>query len=164
MGRHQMIWLGLAGHCFGHGVLPFITQEWHFLIPAAACGFGHALLFPAVVSLGAGAFPKEYRGSGTTITLGFIELGSALSAPLLGKVIDLGGPLGFTRMFWFSSGMALTIGVIYALTNPRIDIETETPSAERDLNPHLEVPALACRWEPSLPASRGEAAAESRQG
>ena len=164
MGRHQMIWLGLAGHCFGHGVLPFITQEWHFLIPAAACGFGHALLFPAVVSLGAGSFPKEYRGSGTTITLGFIELGSALSAPLLGKVIDLGGPSGFTRMFWFSSGMAFTIGVIYALTNPRIDIETETPSAERDLNPHLEVPALACRWEPSLPSSRGEAVAESRQG
>jgi MFS family permease len=164
IGRHQMIWLGLLGHCFGHAVLPFITREWHFLIPAAACGFGHALLFPAVVSLGAGAFPKEYRGSGTTITLGFIELGSALSAPLLGKVIDLGGSSGFTRMFWFSSAMALTIGIIYALTNPRIDVESEAPSLQKEAAPLAEVPALACRWEPSLPAARAEAPAESTQG
>lgn len=164
IGRHQMIWLGLLGHCVGHAFLPFITEEWHFLIPAAACGFGHALLFPAVVSLGAGAFPKEYRGSGTTITLGFIELGLALSAPLLGKVIDVGGPSGFTRVFWFSSAMALTIGIIYALTNPRIDVESETPSPQNDAASLPEVPSLACRWEPSLPASRGEAAAESRQG
>lgn len=164
MGRHRMIWLGLAGHCFGHGVLPFITQEWHFLIPAAACGFGHALLFPAVVSLGSGAFPKEYRGSGTTITLGFIELGSALSAPVLGKVIDLGGQAGFTRMFWFSSTMAFTIGIIYAVTNPAIDIESESPRLQPDSTPLAEVPALACRWEPSLPAARAEASAESTQG
>ena len=46
IGRHQMIWLGLTGHCLGFGGLPFVTQEWHFLLPAVACGFGHALLIP----------------------------------------------------------------------------------------------------------------------
>lgn len=164
IGRHKMIWLGLAGHCFGHAVLPFVTREWHFLIPAVACGFGHALLFPAVVSLGAGAFPKEYRGSGTTITLGFIEFGSALSAPLMGWVIDQGGSAGFTRMFWFSSIAAFSIAVIYALTNPRIDVETEVPSPLAELRPLGEAPALVCRWEPCLQTSRGETASESRQG
>jgi MFS family permease len=164
IGRHKMIWLGLLGHCFGHGVLPFVTQEWHFLIPAVACGFGHALLFPAVVSLGAGAFPQEYRGSGTTITLGFIELGAALSAPVMGWIIDQGGSLGFQRMFWISSALALATGIIYALTNPRIDIEKEVPSPLSEIRPLEETAALACRWEPCLQTTPGESAADSRQG
>jgi MFS family permease len=164
IGRHRMIWLGLAGHCFGHGVLPFVTREWHFLIPAVACGFGHALLFPAVVSLGAGAFPKEYRGSGTTITLGFIELGSAVSAPILGWIIDQDGGLGFTRMFCFTSALAFAIGLTYALTNPRIDVESEVPSPLGETGPLDETPALACRWEPCLQSSRAETRADSGQG
>jgi len=155
IGRHRMIWLGLAGHCLGHGILPFVTQEWHFLIPAVACGFGHALLFPAVVSLGAGAFPKEYRGSGTTITLGFVELGSALSAPVLGWVIDQGGRFGFTRMYWISSATAFAIGVIYALSNPAVDVEKEVPSPHQSREPEPST-AMACRWEPCLPAGRSE--------
>lgn len=164
IGRHRMIWLGLAGHCLGHGFLPFVTQEWHFLIPAVACGIGHALLFPAVVSLGAGAFPKEYRGSGTTITLGFIELGSALSAPVLGWIIDQGGEIGFTRMFWISSVTALTIGVYYAIANPSTDVETEVPSPESE--PKLaETPSpLACRLKPCLQTSQGESVSKPRQG
>ena len=158
IGRHRMIWLGLGGHFLGHGVLPFVTQEWHFLIPAVACGFGHALLFPAVVSLGAGAFPREFRGSGTTITLGFIELGSAMSAPLLGWVIDQGGPFGFMRMFWISGATAMTVGVIYALTNPAADVEKEVPGPndEVHLSERESTPALACRWEPCLETPRGK--------
>jgi hypothetical protein len=60
--------------------------------------------------------------------------------------------------------MAFTIGVIYALTNPRIDVESESPSLQKDAPGLAEVPALACRWEPSLPAARAEAQAESTQG
>lgn len=118
-GRHWMILMGLGGHCVGHCMLPFVTQEWHFLIPSIACGFGHAMLFPAVISLGAGAFPKEYRGSGTTIVLGFADLGAALSAPILGRIIVYFDQVGFTPMFFTSSSIALLIGVVYALTTAR---------------------------------------------
>ena len=45
-------------------------SDWLFVSPALLCGFGHALLFPAVVSIGAGKFPVHYRGSGTTLVLG----------------------------------------------------------------------------------------------
>lgn len=159
IGRHRMIWLGLAGHCIGHGFLPFVTQEWHFLIPAVACGIGHALLFPAVVSLGAGAFPKEYRGSGSTITLGFIELGAALSAPILGWVIDQGGGYGFTRMFWISSSIALVVGLYYALANPSVDVETEVPS------PHFPEPSpIPHGLKPCLQTPRGDSVSKPRQG
>ena len=48
------------------------TTDWLFALPAVVCGFGHSLLFPAVVSIG-GWFPIQYRGSGTTLVLGFTD-------------------------------------------------------------------------------------------
>lgn len=116
IGRHRMILMGLAGHCLGLCLLPYVRQEWHFIVPAMVNGFGHALLFPAVVSLGAGRFPIEYRGTGTTLVLGFTELGAMLSAPPLGWIIDR---FGFSPMFYTAAGTALTIGVIYGLTAAR---------------------------------------------
>lgn len=126
IGRHRMILLGLAGHGIGHALLPLVSTEWHFLIPAVICGFGHALLFPAVVSVGAGRFPGKYRGSGTTLVLGFVDLGSAVSAPLLGGVIDYFGHVGFTQMFLTSTATAFTIVIVYALTAAKQpDVDTD---------------------------------------
>lgn len=115
-GRHRMIVYGLIGHAIGHFSLPFVTTEWQFLFPALACGFGHALLFPAVVSLGSGSFPQQYRGSGTALVLGFVEMGTALCAPLLGRIIDTHG---FKPMFWSSAGIAMGIAAVYRLTSAR---------------------------------------------
>lgn len=124
VGRHRMILAGLAGHCLGHSLLPWVTAEWHFIVPSIACGWGHALLFPAVISLGAGAFPTEYRGSGTTLVLGFTELGAMISAPVLGGLIDyfseqFGPKAGFVAMFYASAGTALVIGIVYAIKTVR---------------------------------------------
>jgi MFS family permease len=113
IGRHRMILLGLLGHGLGFLMLSRVSAEWHLIGPAMLCGFGHALLFPCVVSLGSGAFPPEYRGSGTTLTLGFMDLGILLSAPLLGRVID---EAGFDAMYLASSGVTLTIAAIYGLS------------------------------------------------
>ncbi|MGH7128701.1 MAG: MFS transporter, partial [Planctomycetaceae bacterium] len=129
MGRHRMILFGLAGLFIGQTTLPLVVREWMFLGPAVACGFGHALLFPAVVSLGAGAFPVKYRGSGTTLTLGFVDVGAALSGPVLGSIIDLFDHRGFTQMFLASAAAILTVGVIYALTAAR------RPDADADCVP-----------------------------
>ncbi|MEO1996781.1 MAG: MFS transporter [Planctomycetaceae bacterium] len=114
IGRHRMVVLGLAGHALGHFILPFVTRELQFVVPALCCGFGHALLFPAVVSKGSGAFPTVYRGSGTTVILGTIDLGAALSAPILGWIIDL---RGFHWMFNCSAGFALFVATVYACTS-----------------------------------------------
>jgi MFS family permease len=94
------------------------------LLPAIVCGFGHALLFPAIVSIGAGRFPIQYRGTGTTLVLGFTELGTALAAPILGMLIDMGNVgdaiRGFSWMFMSASAAAGVAGVFYALTAARI--------------------------------------------
>ncbi|RPI80459.1 MAG: MFS transporter, partial [Planctomycetaceae bacterium] len=90
LGRHKMVLWGLAGLTVGQLLfLPVHSDIW-FMLPGAVCGFGHALLFPAVISLGAGRFPTEFRGTGTTLVLGFQEIGLAIAAPLLGMLIDWG--------------------------------------------------------------------------
>lgn len=115
-GHRTVAVLGLLGHCAGCGVLPFVTAEWHFLIPAVLSGFGHALLFPVVVSVGSGAFPREYRGTGTTLVLGFVEVGAMLAGPVLGGIIDR---FGFAPMFYSAGLTALVIAVVYAALEHR---------------------------------------------
>ena len=112
IGRHWMLVRGLLGHVVGHAMLAFVTQSWQFIPAAIVCGFGHALLFPAVVSLGSGAFPKECRGAGTAIILGFTDFGSLLFAPLLGRIIV---EYGFTAMYLTSSGAALAAALGYSI-------------------------------------------------
>lgn len=95
-GRHRLIALALLSHAVAILALLPVQSGWHF-IPSGFCfGFGHALLFPCVVSLGAGAFPEQFRGTGTTITLSAIDLGTILSAPALGWMID---HFGFQILF-----------------------------------------------------------------
>jgi MFS family permease len=117
IGRHWLVILGLLGHGAGHVILAFATKQWHLIPAALACGFGHALLFPSVVSLGAGPFPREYRGTGTAIILGFTEVGIAASAPFLGWIIDQGVrnqvPDPFAPMLFFTAGTAGSIAIIY---------------------------------------------------
>jgi MFS family permease len=126
-GRHRMILIGLSGHALGHCLLPLVSFEWQFLIPAAACGLGHALLFPAVISKGAGAFPRQFRGSGTTLVMGFIDLGTVVSAPILGTIIDL---FGFTQLFLTSATTIVAIAVIYGLTTARVPDSDVVPLAD----------------------------------
>lgn len=147
IGRHRMILMGLSGHCAGHLLLCTVSQEWHLILPSICCGFGHSLLFPCVVSLGSGAFPPEYRGSGTAITLGFMDLGVFLFAPLLGWVIDL---FGFVPMFLTSAGTTALIGVYYRLAT--IGLVDE----DRD---HVQLPAPEAANVPQRtiePAARPE--------
>ncbi len=112
IGRHWMLVRGLLGHVAGHLLLAFVTHWWQFIPASILCGFGHALLFPAVVSLGSGAFPKECRGTGTAIILGFTDFGSLIFAPILGRIID---DYGFRSMYLVSSGAALTVAFGYML-------------------------------------------------
>jgi MFS family permease len=116
-GRHKLILMGLSGHAVGHVLLAFCQAQWHLIIPALSCGFGHALLFPSVVSLGSGVFPMQYRGTGTTIVLGFTEVGVAISAPALGWLIDTCRERGvadpYVPMFFASAMTAVTAGIVY---------------------------------------------------
>jgi MFS family permease len=105
-----MLVRGLIGHTVGHFLLVNVSEGWHFILPSIVCGFGHALLFPAVVSLGSGSFPKECRGAGTAIILGFTDFGSLVFSPLLGRI---GDRYGFPALYYTSSGIALLTALGY---------------------------------------------------
>jgi MFS family permease len=155
-GRHGMVLWGLAGmtighwlfltmisvdgslaslvgpQAFGRGFLELVTTDRMFVLPAVASGFGHALLYPAVVSLGAGRFPAGNRGSGTTLVLGFIELGTATAAPVMGWLIDAGNArqpvLGFAWMFIAAGAISLITGLFYLATSARhADVDPTFP-------------------------------------
>src|SRR5262249_20430978 len=119
-GRHGMVLWGLAGLTCGQFLFLLVSSDGLLILPAIVSGFGHALLFPAIVSIGAGKFPVRYRGSGTTLVLGFTELGTALAAPLLGMLIDRGNArgdtLGFSWMFVAAWAIAGGVGILYAFS------------------------------------------------
>jgi MFS family permease len=129
VGQHRMVLYGLTGQCIGFALLGFVTREWHFIPPAVLIGFGHALLFPVVVSVGSGVFPPNYRGTGTTLVLGSTELGSLISAPLLGSLINtFKADYGYYPLFLLTSAMAGVVAVVYSLTAARRPVPSWQPS------------------------------------
>ncbi len=125
VGRHRLIIIGLACHTVGIFLLLWVTQEWHFLIPAVCFGIGHALLFPCMVSLGTGAFPEQYRGTATTLCLASIDLGTMVTAPAVGWAID---HYGFHFMLTISCAVIAIATLQYALMNwSIIDEESRSP-------------------------------------
>ncbi|HXY36658.1 MAG TPA: MFS transporter [Planctomycetaceae bacterium] len=145
IGRHKTILVGLSGNALGHLLLPLVSRDWQFLLPATACGFGHALLYPAIVSLGAGSFPRRYRGLGTTLVLGLIDFGTAVSPPILGTIID---HWGFDVMFDLAALTGFGVMLYYALTAAR------QPDSDNDPEPEilLAEPELAVVPEPESAA------------
>ncbi|MGC1273757.1 MAG: MFS transporter [Planctomycetaceae bacterium] len=153
VGRHRMILWGLSGHVATMLILPLVTSEWLFVIPAIFGGFGHALLFPAVISLGSEAFPREYRGTGTTIVMGFIDVGTFVSAPLLGGIIDAFAGNGFTPMFLFAGAAAVVVAIIYQRTAARVPDSDLLPFVSAVQEPAGAAP-LAARHSPIEPIAR----------
>ena len=107
-----MILYGLVANAAGQALLPLVTSGFYFGIPALCCGFDHALLFPAVISLGSGAFPRRYRGTGTTIILGFFDVGALISAPILGTIIDY-FENEFTCMYLATASCDLVVAAVF---------------------------------------------------
>ena len=160
VGRHRMIAYGLAGQTCGFVLLPWVTEGWHLLPSAILVGFGHALLFPAVVSLGTETFPLRNRGTASTLILGFFDLGMLICAPVLGGVVDLGAAAGlsggaqFTPMFLGAALAVSGVGVYYHFAAGRGEDVDVLAEAERrgELKPASSSP-------PPSPALRSEATA-----
>ena len=126
VGRYRLVLFGLMAQGLGLWAIIPVTAWWHLLFSATLCGLGHALLFPSIVSLGCGTFPPEYRGSGTNLTLGFLDLGAGLSAPLLGRIIDMNSSsdAGFRQMFFVAGSGPLIVAAIWFVLKRR-SIDTE---------------------------------------
>lgn len=166
-GRHRVVMIGLLGMAIGQFLFLLVKSEWSLVLPAIFAGFGHALLFPVVVSLGSGTFPLKYRGTGTTLVLGFTELGTIISAPILGVAIVGLAPHGFTAMFVGTGTFTLGVLVYYAMTAARQPDIDRYPQDLRDLTRSREpvVETLPAIPQPSFRKdSLVTASLESRSG
>lgn len=129
LGRNKMILIGLSGQVVAYLLLVPVSQSWHFIPAGLATGFAHALLFPSVVSLGSGTFPEHYRGTGTTLILGFIELGTFMASPFYGWMIL---QYGFQPMLLTATAATVILIVVYwRLTRfvPDLDLLHSRPSS-----------------------------------
>jgi len=126
VGRYRLIAIGLLAQGLGLWAIIPVTQWWHLIGAAIVCGLGHALLFPSIVSLGSGRFPARYRGSGINLTMGFLDLGTAVSAPVLGQIIDLDvfDGVGYRQMFLIVGASAILMAVVWMLLH-RNHIDSE---------------------------------------
>ena len=132
IGRYRLIFIGLMAQGLGLWSLLPVSAWWHLLPSALLCGLGHALLFPSIVSLGSGRFPPEYRGSGINLILGCLDLGAAISAPLLGRIIDLPrfDGAGFRPMFFVAGSLPILVAIVWIVLNHRSeDLEMRNPSS-----------------------------------
>jgi MFS family permease len=110
LGRNRMILIGLSGLAMSYLLLIPVTRGWQFIPAGLATGFAHALLFPSVVSLGCGSFPEQYRGTGPTLILGFIELGTFLASPAFGLLIHYAG---FHTMLLTATSITVLLMLVY---------------------------------------------------
>jgi len=135
VGRHRLITVGLLAQGTGLLTILLASQPWHLVISAIVCGLGHALLFPSIVSLGSDRFPAKYRGSGTNLTMGFMDFGTALSAPLLGRIIDMEAfdRAGYPQMFLTAGLTTLTLGIAWHFWHwGKVDSEVTRPARSND--------------------------------
>lgn len=136
-GRYRVLLWGMLFQALGLWALIPVTRDWHVVGSAVLGGVGHALVFPSMLSLGSGRFPAKYRGSGTNLTLGFVNLGSALSAPSLGWIIDLPAfdGAGFRQMFLTAGSVPFVVAVIWYLRHRACHDEQEMRPAAADESP-----------------------------
>ena len=112
------------------GILSYllVSVEWQLLIPAVLTGAGQAILYPAVVAGGSGAFPNHCRGVGTTLMLATIDAGTLIGAPLVGGIVYFSKRYGLPAY----PVMFLTIAVILVASATYYAIDSREPRPRDD--------------------------------
>ena len=115
LGRYVMITTGLISHALAMLSFLFVTSPWMLLIPAALIGYGFAVLFPSVVSLITASYPDANRGTATNIALGSIEVGTFLSAPIIGHIIMMFDGVGYDQAFLSAAVLLIMMTFVFAV-------------------------------------------------
>ena len=131
-GRHRLVLVGLAGCAGMLASFPLCAADWHLALPGVLGGAGQSLLAPAAISLGAGRFPRKFRGAGTSVMHAAVDGGLVLAAPLLAFVGGLGGSAvsGDALLFGSAAAVAAAAAAFYWLTVGNAADETEDSAAE----------------------------------
>ncbi|TWU45662.1 major facilitator superfamily transporter [Novipirellula aureliae] len=90
------------------------------VVPALLGGVGHSMMFHTMVSLTLARFPSSAHGTGSTLALMMLDLGTIIGAPVLGM---LGQRYGFPALFATVGVVCLSATTIYFGSRFRVTAE-----------------------------------------
>ncbi len=85
-------------------------NPWLIIVPALLAGSGHGLMFHTMTALTIARFPVDLRGTGSTLALMLLDLGTICGAPVLGQI---GEELGFAALFATIGGVCLAATALF---------------------------------------------------
>ena len=91
-------------------------HSWLIALPAVLAGSGHGLMFHTMTALTLETFPTDVRGTGSTLALMMLDLGTIGGAPLLGQI---GERLGFPALFAAIGATCLLATALFAFSHIR---------------------------------------------
>jgi MFS family permease len=92
-GNRPWIGIGLIFLTISFMLYPLVSSFWHLAVPATVAGIAHALLFPSIMSAGTAVFPRRYLGVATSLILAMFDVGTFISAPVVGIFLRSVKPL-----------------------------------------------------------------------
>ncbi len=92
-----------------------VTNTWHLMAPAAVAGIAHALLFPSIMSAGTAVFPRRYLGVATSLILAMFDVGTFISAPIIGGFLRYSKPLTDNPYAWMFASVACVFASVTVL-------------------------------------------------
>ncbi len=117
LGRRRVCLFGLL--LMAGGLLLFIPvhREWQLIFPAFVMGSGHSLVFPSMVDLAAERMPMRYRGLGTSLALGAMDIGFFSGGFVWGELIKR---RGFEQMFVTAACTVVFVAGFFAVSARRV--------------------------------------------
>jgi MFS family permease len=97
-----------------------VTRTWHLIVPASIAGVAHALLFPSIMSAGTAVFPRKYLGVATSLILAMFDIGTFISAPIIGTFLRIAKPLtphAYPWMFASVASVFATVTVLFVFSH-----------------------------------------------
>lgn len=118
----------IAGGCLmSLGMFAFgwvgTDMPWLIVLPAVLAGSGHSLMFHTMVALTLETFPIEVRGTGSTLALMMLDLGTICGAPVLGQIAQRSG---FAAMFATIGATCLAATLVFCISHSRLAFRSRT--------------------------------------
>lgn len=114
-GRRRVLLVGCAMMAAGLASFTVVSARAPVLIvvPATLSGLAHGLMFHTMTSLTLSKFPAEEHGTGSSLALMMLDMGTICGAPLLAMLVDW---FDFDKMFLIAAGIVAAVGIVFWLT------------------------------------------------
>ena len=136
-GNRPWVLFGLGSMAVSMLLYMMVRNTIQLMIPGAAAGIAHALLFPAVVASGSTSFPTRYRGLGTTLMLAMFDVGGLVGAPMIGGILHFTRQTGlptYPTMFTCVATGLVFVAIVFA-ARTRVRIKPEPLAAHDGISP-----------------------------